>query len=108
MGIVVVAALAASAAASPAKAAMTAHLTTNQIGRQRRQPLVLTFRPAVLDRHVLALDIAGVLQALAESRADGPRSRQAIAAVREIRSPASPAAARAPRAATQPPRRRAA
>jgi hypothetical protein len=27
----------------------------------------LAFRPAILDRHILALDIAGFLQALTES-----------------------------------------
>src|SRR5262249_42996200 len=31
-----------------------------------RQPLELTLCPAIFDRHVLALDIAGVLEALAE------------------------------------------
>ena len=41
-------------------------LPANQFGRQRRQPIDLTFGPAVFDRHVLALDIAGLLQALAE------------------------------------------
>ena len=35
------------------------HLPANQIGRQRRQPIILTVRPAVFDRDVLALDIAG-------------------------------------------------
>ena len=39
----------------------------NQFGRQRRQPIELTFRPTVLDRHVLAFDVAGLLEALAES-----------------------------------------
>jgi hypothetical protein len=40
--------------------------SANQLGRQRRQPVKLILRPAVLDRHVLALDIAGVFQALAK------------------------------------------
>src|SRR5262249_17236825 len=42
------------------------YLPANQFGRQLRQPLVLTLSPAIFDRHVLALDIAGVLEALAE------------------------------------------
>src|SRR5262249_28048058 len=42
-------------------------LLANQFGRQRRQSIDLIFGPTVLDRHVLALDIAGVLQALAKS-----------------------------------------
>ena len=32
------------------------HLPANQFGRQRRQPIELTLRPAVFDRDVLALD----------------------------------------------------
>src|SRR5262249_36677908 len=42
------------------------YLPANQFGRQLRQPLELTLSPAIFDRHVLALDIAGVLEALAE------------------------------------------
>ena len=42
------------------------NLTTNQISCQRLQPLVLALGPAVIDRHVLALDEARVFQALAE------------------------------------------
>jgi hypothetical protein len=34
----------------------------DQFGRQRRKPIKLILGPAVLDRHVLALDIAGVLE----------------------------------------------
>src|SRR5262245_47799876 len=41
-------------------------LVLNQLGRQRRQSVILVFRPAVLDCHVLTLDVAGLLQALAE------------------------------------------
>ena len=107
MGIVVVAALAASAAASPAKAAMTFTLTTHQIGRQRWKALKLTFRPAVVDHNILAFDIAGVLQTLAES-AQTIRETVREFGIAEIRRPAAQAAARAPGAATKPPRRRAA
>ena len=41
-------------------------LIVNEISRQRRQPIVVTFRPAVFDRQVFALDIAGFLQGLTE------------------------------------------
>src|SRR5262245_17838284 len=41
-------------------------ITTNQIGRQRRQSVVLVFCPAILDRHVLTLDVAGFLEPKAE------------------------------------------
>ena len=58
-------------------------LPANQIGRQRRQPVDLILGPAVFDRDVLAFDIAGVLQALAKSRADDPRNLQAIRAPRK-------------------------
>jgi hypothetical protein len=40
------------------------YLATHQVGRQRRQSVILPARPAILNRHVLALDIAGFLQAL--------------------------------------------
>ena len=39
-------------------------LTANQIGRQCRQTIVVTLGPAVFDRHVPTLDIAGFCQAL--------------------------------------------
>ena len=42
-------------------------LPAYQVGRQRRQPIVVTIRPAVLNCHVLALNVAGFLQA-AEDR----------------------------------------
>ena len=75
------------------------HLTTNQVGRQCRQSIVLTFRPAILDGRVLALDIAGLLQALAERGHVRRISVRRCAVRRETRSPASPAAAHARRAA---------
>ena len=49
----------------PPVAAITA-TRANQIGRQRRQPIDLVVGPAVFDRHILALDVASVFQALAE------------------------------------------
>jgi hypothetical protein len=46
------------------------YAAADQIGRERRQPINLIFRPAVFDRHVLALDIAGFLQALEKRNGD--------------------------------------
>ena len=65
IGIVVVAIFAASAAGIAVRG-NHGHLTANQISRQCRQSIVLAVRPAVLYRHVSVLEIAGVLQALAE------------------------------------------
>ena len=42
------------------------HLAADQIGRKRRQSIVLVFRKPVFDRHVAAFDIAGFTQATAE------------------------------------------
>ena len=76
IGIVVVAALAASAAnvPPPAVAAITANLTVNEIGRQCRQSIILIFRPAEFDRHILALNETRLSQTLAEC-SDKMRSR---------------------------------
>src|SRR5215471_16770879 len=41
-------------------------LTTNQIGCQCRQSVIMAPRPAVLDGHVAAVDKTGFLQALAK------------------------------------------
>ena len=83
------------------------HLTTYQICRQRRQSIVLTFRPAKFDRDISTLDIAGFARDLGGRLLHG-LTNTAGDSGRDIRSPASPAAAPAPRAATPPPRRRAA
>ena len=40
--------------------------SANEVSRQLRQPIELILRPAVFDRDVLALDIAGVFEALAK------------------------------------------
>ena len=42
------------------------HLSADQISHQRRQAIVLALQPVVLDRHVLALDVAGFAEAFAE------------------------------------------
>src|SRR6516165_6670877 len=36
------------------------HMTANQFGRQRRQPLIFISCPSVFDGHVLAFDVAGL------------------------------------------------
>jgi hypothetical protein len=46
------------------------HPTANQIGRQRRQPVVLTIGPAVFDRYSPILDVARLIQAKAERAGD--------------------------------------
>src|SRR5262249_46770356 len=43
--------------------------TADQVGHERRQAIVLAFQPVVLDRHVLALDGAGFVEAFAERSA---------------------------------------
>src|SRR5260370_20396309 len=42
------------------------HLTAYQIGCEVGQSVVLVLRPAILDRHILALDVASFTKALAE------------------------------------------
>ena len=42
------------------------HLSADQIGHQCRQAIVLALQPVVLDRHVLAFDVAGFVEAFAE------------------------------------------
>ena len=42
------------------------HLMANQIGCQRRQSVIVTFRPAINDRYVSTLDIADLTQTPAE------------------------------------------
>jgi hypothetical protein len=54
--MVMVAALAASA--EPVPWIAMRHLAPHQFGGERRQPVVLTARRAVVDRDVLALDVA--------------------------------------------------
>src|SRR5262245_66159946 len=42
------------------------YLSADKIGRQTRQSIIVTFRPAVFDKHIAAFDIARFGQALAE------------------------------------------
>ena len=60
------------------------HLAAHQLGRQRRQPIVLTFRPAEFDRDVLALDVAGFLSG---PRGTRPRTRRVRRATPLSRNP---------------------
>jgi hypothetical protein len=41
-------------------------LTSNEISRERRQPIQSSLRPAIFDRDVLTLDVTGFVQATAE------------------------------------------
>ena len=105
IGIVVVAALAASAATVRGRVD-DRHLAANQIGRQRRQAIILTLRPAVFDADIAVFDIAGVVQALAERR-QIVRSRPGRIAVEEPDHRQRRCCARAAsgHAAAAPPRR---
>src|SRR5262249_57481852 len=42
------------------------HRTGAQLGRERRQPVVIIIRPTILHRDVLAVDVTGFLQAAIE------------------------------------------
>src|SRR6516164_11461489 len=66
----------------------------HEVSHERWQTIELALQPMVLHRHVLALDVAGVVEALAKRGGKG-----------RIESPASPSAAHAPQAARQPYRR---
>src|SRR5262245_3192481 len=48
------------------------HPTTDQIGRQFLHPIVLTLRPAILDRDVLTFHKARFVEPLPERRQEGP------------------------------------
>jgi hypothetical protein len=40
------------------------YAAADEIGYERRQPIILVLRMPILDRHVLALDVAAILEAL--------------------------------------------
>jgi len=42
------------------------HALANQLGRQRRQAIILALRPAIFDRDILTFDVTGFTQPLAE------------------------------------------
>src|SRR6516164_8318883 len=66
----------------------------HEVSHERWKAIELALQPMVLHRHVLALNVAGVVEALAKRGGKG-----------RIESPASPSAAHAPQAARQPYRR---
>jgi hypothetical protein len=51
------------------------HATANQLRHQRRQAIILSFQPVVIDRHVLAIGVAGFTKPFAER---GSISRQSV------------------------------
>src|SRR6266487_734831 len=81
------------------------HPTVDQVRRKCRQATILVFRPAIFDRYVMTLDIAGLVEALPER---GRHRRVPIGGMRcsEIRPQAQSSAANDRSAATPPPRRR--
>jgi len=79
------------------------HMAAYEFCRQCGKAIVVTLRPAVFDRDVLAFDVAGFLQTLAE-RANEVRIRSGRSAMK-ITDHWNNRPLRAPRAAT-PPRRR--
>ena len=64
IGIVAVAAFAASAEAAPPPATITSHVVLDKLRRKRGQSLVVIFRPAIFHRNVLAFDKACIFQSL--------------------------------------------
>jgi len=65
IGIVVVSALAAGAAAEGGHGNHS-NATADELGHERRQAIVLTLQPMIFDHHVLALDVAGFVEAFTE------------------------------------------
>ena len=66
IGIVEVALFAAQCRRACRRRGDHVDLAADEIGGQRRQPIVVVLCPAVFDRDVLALDVAGVAQSLAK------------------------------------------
>src|SRR5215467_10568850 len=77
-------------------------LTLHEIGGERGEPLVALLGPAIFDRDVLPFDITALGEPLAQCEVPGP----AASRNEESPPPADLIAARAPRAATRPSRRR--
>ena len=73
IGIVVVAALAAGAAAVKGGRGDHGHATADEVGHERGQAIVLALKPVVLDHHVLALDVTGFVERFAERSAKARR-----------------------------------
>ena len=103
IGIVAVAAFAASAAGA-CRRGDHGHLAADRSAANAGSRSYWSSSPAVLDRHVLALDIAGFVQAFAECR----HIMRSARATRLLRNPTTGIAGCCARAASgqAPPRRR--
>ena len=76
IGMVAVAAFAAKAGRGASGRDNHSDLAAHQLGRHRRQPIVLAFGEAIFDRYVVALDVAGFGQTLAKNSAGSAHSPQ--------------------------------
>jgi hypothetical protein len=81
------------------------HSALDQIIRQSRQVIILVLRPAIFDRNILTIEIAGFAQTPTE-RINEVRDGVGRRAMQKPPPPALPAAECAPSAATPLPRRR--
>jgi hypothetical protein len=66
MGIVVVAALAATRGGCALRCGDDSYPPANQLRRQPRQAIIVTFTPTIFDRDILTFDITGFAQPFAE------------------------------------------
>ena len=82
------------------------YLALDQLGRQFRHLIIVTPSPPILDADVLAVDVAGFVQAAPERSTKCAKASGEAVFKKPITG--SPAAAPAPSAANQPPRHRAA
>ena len=54
------------------------HATAHEVGHERWQAIVLALHPVVLDRYILALDVAGFVEALTERNGAARIGRPAV------------------------------
>jgi hypothetical protein len=66
MGIVMVAALAATRGGCALRCGDDSYPPANQLRRQPRQAIIVTFTPTIFDRDILTFDITGFAQPFAE------------------------------------------
>src|SRR5262249_2907580 len=64
MGMVDVAAFAATTAGAPPDRNDRCNAAADQVGRERRQPIILAVGPAVFHRYILVLDITDLFETL--------------------------------------------
>src|SRR6516162_5591181 len=76
IGIVEVVPFAARAAGGAAHRHDQVDLAADEVGGQRRQPIIMALGPAVFELDVLALDVAGFTQSLMERTAEVWRGRE--------------------------------